>query len=197
MSFALGSRYTPRTAALPRLLLALVLVLASRIVMAAPALAAKPAPDSATAKFEVSFMEGMIDHHAMAVETGEICLEKAVHEELRSLCEQIIATQSREIETMQSWLADWYGVSYAPRMSRGDQRELERLASLSGAEFEIAFMEMMIEHHEAAIREAEKCVDRAYHNQLVRLCESIIAAQSAEIEQMQAWLCEWYGRCED
>lgn len=28
-----------------------------------------------------------------------------------------------------------------------------------------------------------------------RLCESIIAAQSAEIEQMEQWLCERYGRC--
>ncbi len=73
---------------------------------------------------------------------------------------------------------------------------IERLASLSGAEFEIAFMEMMIEHHEAAIREAEECLRRAYHRQLRRLCENIIETQSAEIEQMQTWLCQWYGICE-
>ena len=112
------------------------------------------------------------------------------------MCEQIIATQSREIEVMQSWLTDWYGISYEPQMSKQEQRELQALGGLSGAEFEIRFMEMMIEHHQAAIREASDCIERAYHRQLIRLCERIIAAQSAEIEQMRAWLCEWYGRCE-
>ena len=75
-------------------------------------------------------------------------------------------------------------------MSPGDR-------SLSGAEFEIAFMEMMIKHHEAAIREGERCLDRAYHAELRSLCEDIIETQSAEIAQMQTWLCEWYGICKE
>lgn len=154
------------------------------------------APDRRTARFEIEFMQGMIDHHAMAVEMAEICVRKAVHEELRRLCENIIAAQSAEIEQMQSWLSDWYGVSYEPRMTRGDERTLEKLASLSGAQFEIEFMQMMIEHHERAIREAEDCVRRASHRQLRRLCENIIKTQSAEIEQLQTWLCEWYDVCE-
>lgn len=132
----------------------------------------------------------------MAVEMGELCLERAVHEELASMCEQVVATQSREIEVMQSWLTDWYGMSYEPQISKQEQREMQALAQLSGAEFEVRFMEMMIEHHQAAIRDASDCVERAYHRQLIRLCERIIAAQSAQIEQMRAWLCEWYGRCE-
>ena len=32
------------------------------------------------------------------------------HEELRELCENIIATQTAEIELMQSWLCHWYGI---------------------------------------------------------------------------------------
>lgn len=43
----------------------------------------------------------------------------------------------------------------------------------------------------------ERCADRAYHPALVELCKGIIATQSAEVERMQAWLCEWYGRCEE
>ena len=155
------------------------------------------APDRRTARFEIDFMQDMIDHHAMAVEMAEICLTKAVHEELRAMCENIIAAQSAEIERMQTWLGDWYGISYEPRMSRGDERMLDRLASLSGAEFEIEFMQMMIEHHERAIREAEACLQRAAHRQLRRLCENIIETQSAEIEQLQTWLCEWYQICEE
>ena len=69
------------------------------------------------------------------------------------------------------------------------------LDALDGEEFEITFMEEMIRHHETAIREAERCVERAYHEDLVNLCENIIETQSAEIAQMEAWLCEWYGIC--
>ena len=68
---------------------------------------------------------------------------------------------------------------------------MERLASLGGAEFEIAFMEMMTKHHEEAIKEGRHCLDRAYHTELRELCENIIRTQSP----MQTWLCQWYGEC--
>lgn len=153
-----------------------------------------PASQSA-AQYEQRFMMNMIDHHQMAIEMAEVCLQRAVHDDLRQLCENIITAQSREVQRMQQWLRSWYGVNYTPQMPSGSQKDMERLAALSGSEFEIAFMEMMIEHHEAAVREAEQCTRRAEHRQLIQLCRDIIAAQSAEIAQMEAWLCEWYGRC--
>ena len=173
----------------------MLLALVAALVVAAPAAASAPAPNESTAKFEVDFMTGMIDHHAMAIEMGEICLDNAVHAELRAMCEDVINTQSAEIETMQSWLADWYAVSYEPEMTPGEMRQMEKLAALSGAEFEIRFMEMLIRHHRKAITEAEKCVDRAYHGELRELCQGIIETQSAEIAQLETWLCQWYGRC--
>ena len=154
-----------------------------------------PAPDKATAKFEIDFMKGMIDHHAMAVQMANICLQKAIHPELRSLCQNIIAAQQQEIAEMQTWLSSWYGITYSPQMKPGDMRMMERLASLSGAEFEIEFMQMMIKHHLKAIKEASKCVERVYHEELRELCENIITTQAAEIEQMRNWLCQWYGIC--
>jgi uncharacterized protein (DUF305 family) len=154
-----------------------------------------PAPDKATAKYEIDFMQDMIDHHAMAVQMANMCVQKAIHEELRALCQNIITTQSQEISEMQTWLSAWYGISYSPQMKPGDMRMMERLASLSGAEFEIEFMEMMIKHHLKAIREASKCVERVYHEELREMCENIITSQAAEIEQMRTWLCQWYGIC--
>ena len=41
---------------------------------------------------------------------GGHCLERAYHEELRELCENIIETQLREIAIMQQWLCEWYGI---------------------------------------------------------------------------------------
>lgn len=158
-------------------------------------IASAPAPNRSAANFEVRFMTTMIDHHQMAIEMAEICLAKAVNEELRGMCQDIIAAQSAEIQQMQSWLQEWYGITYQPTMKPRDRKMLERLASLSGAEFEIAFMEILIKHHEKAIKEARHCLDKAAHAELRSLCENIIATQSAEIAQLQAWLCQWYGEC--
>ena len=156
-----------------------------------------PASAPSAANFEIKFMTDMIDHHHMAIMMAELCIAKAIHPELRSLCENIKAAQMAEIETMQSWLQEWYAVSHAPVMKPGDQRMMDRLAALSGAEFEIAFMEMMITHHEKAIKEGQHCLRKAEHPDLRSLCTNIIATQSAEIDHMQAWLCEWYGECRD
>ena len=78
-------------------------------VSAAPAQTAEagPAPDNSTAKYEIDFMTGMIDHHMMAVQMAEICLKKALHEELIAMCQDIIATQTQEIQQMQTWLMEW------------------------------------------------------------------------------------------
>lgn len=158
-------------------------------------IASAPAPTPSARNYEIKFMEDMIDHHAMAVAMGQMCLQKAVHEELRSLCQSIISSQSAQITEMQSWLQSWYGMSYSPEMKPGDQHMMDRLASLSGAEFEVAFLEMMITHHEKAVKEGRQCLDKAYHAELRTLCENIVTTQSAEIAQMQTWLCQWYGEC--
>jgi uncharacterized protein (DUF305 family) len=172
-----------------------VAVFVAVLVVASPATASAPAPQKATAKFEVDFMTGMVEHHVMAIEMADVCLDNAVHVELRAMCQNIIATQSEELETMQSWLQGWYGVSHEPEMKPGEMRKIEKLAGLSGADFEIRFMESMTRHHRKAIVEAKGCLDRAYHSELADLCQGIIAGQSAEIAQMQSWFCQWFGRC--
>ena len=52
-----------------------------------------PAPDPAAANYEVRFMTKMIDHHAMAVMMAEMCVERAIHPDLTSMCTGIIANQ--------------------------------------------------------------------------------------------------------
>ncbi len=69
---------------------------------------AEPSPQMSAARFEKMFLQSMPDHHNMAVQTSQICLEKTQRPELRALCQQIITSQQREIGTMQGWLNKWY-----------------------------------------------------------------------------------------
>lgn len=165
------------------------------ILTASAAYANEPAPTLAQSNFEVRFMTMMIDHHSMAVGMAMICTNKAIHPELHQLCENIIATQSAEIDEMQSWLQQWYGINHEPEMKPGDQKMIQRLASMSGSDFEIMFMEMMIRHHHIAIVRAHECERKAYHLQLLALCDNIVQSQTEEIHTMQGWLCQWYQIC--
>jgi len=161
-------------------------------VSTAPAFADVPASasDTQTARYEVDFLTGMIDHHAMAVQMAETCVDKAVHPELVDLCESIIASQSAQIEQMQTWLQDWYGISHEPEMTSA--QSMQHLTGLEGGDYEVAFMREMTRHHWAAVREAEKCLTNAAHPELISLCHNIYSSQLAQINQMQTWLAEWY-----
>lgn len=166
-------------------------------VAASPsALASAPAPPRSTSHYEIRFMQEMIDHHTMAVHMGHMCMDKAVHQELREMCRQIISSQQQEIATMQQWLAAWYGISnYEPEMNPGHHARMQKLSMLSQSEFEIEFMQQMIRHHKMAVVKSAHCVVRAHHDELQDMCAGIITAQLAEIRQMQDWLCTWYGLC--
>lgn len=187
-----SSRSHRRLMAIPAVLVAFV-----ALFLPSPAAADAPAQDPDAAAFEVDFLKMMIDHHQMAVHMSELCLDRAVHDDLLALCEEIIASQAAEIEQMQGWLADWYGIEYEPSMDDPAHRqEIEHLQMLTGEEFEVAFLEMMVEHHAMAVAEAAECLREASHRELRRLCAGIISAQVREIVRMQVWLCRWYGDCD-
>lgn len=160
------------------------------------ALATGPAPSAQTSQYETDFMRNMIDHHSMAIRMADICSKQATHPELLQMCGGIRTAQSGEVQQMQSWLQAWYGTNYKPQMTREDKQQLRALSQLSGAEFEIAFMRAMIEHHQGAIMEAGDCLGAAYHPELIQLCGSIVQAQAAEIITMRGWLCGWYQVCD-
>lgn len=63
---------------------------------------------------EIRFLEGMIDHHQMALDMAADCLVKAETEAVRTLCQNVITAQSSEILTMRGWLLAWYHIDYQP-----------------------------------------------------------------------------------
>lgn len=80
-------------------------------------------------------------------------------------------------------------------MTPGMRKQMQKLAALYGAEFEIEFMKTMIRHHWTAVVRSQECQEEAYHPELIQLCENIETTQLAEIERMGSWLCEWYDIC--
>lgn len=68
------------------------------------------------------------------------------------------------------------------------------LEGKSGDEFDKAFLEEMIIHHEGAIDMAEAALQNAKHEEIKSMANAIISTQSLEIAQMKAWLQSWYAQ---
>lgn len=67
----------------------------------------------------------------------------------------------------------------------------------TGDEFDKAFIDSMVPHHESAI-EMAKAAQKAGLTQtdLVQIADDILATQQAEIDQMKSWREEWFGSSE-
>jgi len=61
-------------------------------------------------------------------------------------------------------------------------------------EVDKTFIEMMIPHHQGAVEMAQMAVDRAKNTEVKKLAESIIKDQNREVQQMQTWYKQWYGK---
>lgn len=148
-----------------------------------------------TEVYERAFIQTIIDRHAVGVRIAESCLDRAVHEELRGLCAEVVAQRSQDIASLRSWLIEWYAIDHEPRTGTRDEKSLERLTSLTGAAFEVELIGVLTDNHERAIKEARHCGDKAGRPVLIAFCEGLVGTTRSEIDQMARWLCAWYGIC--
>ena len=66
--------------------------------------------------------------------------------------------------------------------------DMAGLATLTGAEFDTAWAEMMIAHHEGAITQAQTVKAAGSNADVLVLADEIITAQQAEIDEMKELL---------
>jgi uncharacterized protein (DUF305 family) len=79
------------------------------------------------------------------------------------------------------------------KMQQQMDQDTAKLQGLGGKDFEIAFLELMIPHHESAVMMAQLVPTRATHPEIKALAQNIITSQQQEIGQMRGWLTSWYG----
>jgi uncharacterized protein (DUF305 family) len=142
--------------------------------------------------FDAQFIDSMIKHHQGAIAMAEQVLAESERSELRQLAEEIIAAQTGEITEMTAWRQDWYPdlpPTSGMDMGMGDME----ISADESKPFDQRFLEAMISHHQGALDMAKMAQEMAEHDEIKTLAAAIIAAQEAEIEQMRAWLAEWFG----
>jgi uncharacterized protein (DUF305 family) len=59
-------------------------------------------------EFDKKFISEMITHHEGAVDMAELALTNAKHQEVKTMAQNIISAQTKEIDEMQTWQKNWH-----------------------------------------------------------------------------------------
>ncbi len=162
---------------------------------------------------DVEFMQGMIMHHAQAVEMTALIESRTENKELRLLGARISHSQSEEIRFMKRWLEARGEPTELPmpKMSGMDMpgmdmskhemlmpgmltaKQMEALRNAKGVEFDRLFLKGMIQHHGGALIMVKDLYDTAGAGQdavLFNFTTDIDSGQRAEIRIMENMLGE-------
>lgn len=110
---------------------------------------------------DIKFMQGMIGHHAQAVEMVELLNKNTTNPNMRRLGLRIKVSQDDEINMMRKWLADHGAAIPGPHSHHEPggfmpgmltQEEMDTLAAAKDKEFDRLFLRGMIKHHGGAIQ---------------------------------------------
>ncbi|MER7669520.1 DUF305 domain-containing protein [Kitasatospora sp. NPDC096128] len=167
---------------------------------------AVPADDSP----EAGFARDMATHHQQAVDLSFIVRDRTTDEPTRTLAFDIINTQANQRGMMMGWIDQWglsqhspakpmawmkmghdypaHDGSLMPGMATNTQ--MAKLRSLSGRDAEVYYLQLMIEHHKGGVEMAQGYVDMAKNDAEKRLAQSMVVAQTSEMELMTDMLKE-------
>ena len=160
-------------------------------------------PDSPA---DARFMQGMIMHHAQAVEMTALIESLTVNKDLQSLGARISSSQSDEIKFMKRWL-EARGEPISPMMPEMPgmdmsshsmlmpgmltAKQMEALKKAKGEDFDHLFLTGMIQHHNGALIMVKDLFDAAGAGQdaeLFNFATDVDSGQRAEIRIMQTML---------
>lgn len=191
--------------------LAIVAAALVSIIMFAGAHSASVAPGFGV---DLAFAEEMVPHHRNAVAMAQLAQEKAGHGELKSLAQDIISAQTQEIARLKTIDQRLMAAGVTPaKLLSTDGHDMMAMGSASAMKdgaaagtapislselrtadpFDQAFIDAMIPHHQMAILMARDVLSRGKDSEVRKIASAVIAAQSNEIQQMNAWRRAWFG----
>jgi uncharacterized protein (DUF305 family) len=159
-------------------------------------------------------MQGMIMHHAQAVEMTALIESRTENKDIRLLGARISQSQSDEMKFMKRWLelrgepvsppmpgmsnTDMTGMDHSshhphPMPGMLSPKQMDALKKAKGAEFDQLFLTGMIQHHNGALMMVKELFDTAGAGQdaeLFNFASDVDGGQRAEIRIMQTMLDE-------
>lgn len=145
---------------------------------------------------DLTFIDEMIAHHEGAIEMAELAQEHGQSRFVKELADDVIEAQQAEITVMQRIRNNLEGrvepedLAIADDMM-GMNMDIDALASADP--FDREFVDMMIAHHQGAIRMARAELTAGESEALKQLAQDVDSAQTREIQEMNEFRERTYG----
>jgi uncharacterized protein (DUF305 family) len=149
---------------------------------------------------DVEFMQGMIAHHAQAIFMTRMAESHRASPRVLKLATKIDQSQVAEIRIMQQWLrsngqtapdtSSWRTMRMAGMLT---DDQIKALDDAKGVEFDRAFLEYMIQHHEGALQMVKDLFATPRAGQEVDVnvfANDVVSVQTAEIGVMRQMLSQ-------
>ena len=172
-------------------------ILALVIVACQRAETPRQSPPVPKPPYDLQFLDSMSMHHEHGIEMARVGSEKADSDALRTLAGSMSIHLTEEVEQMQALRERWYrGAADARNMELPGAAFMRSMdASLmtekSGQAFDVAFVDMMVPHHQGAIAMARDAMVKAEHAEVKALARAIAEREQREIERLLRWQRQW------
>ncbi len=150
---------------------------------------------------DVAFMQGMIPHHAQALDMTALLWDRTNSDDMRLLARRIEISQKDEIAMMGRWLEergealpsdmDYAGMDGMLMPGMLTSGQMEQLAAARGSEFDRLFLEFMISHHDGALQMVGELFGSPGAGQvsaIFHFASEVDADQAMEITRMRGML---------
>jgi uncharacterized protein (DUF305 family) len=147
---------------------------------------------------DVEFMQGMIAHHGQAIYMSRLAAGRNASPRVLKFAQKIDQSQATEIRLMQEWLvankqnapvAESWRTMTMPGMLTPEQ--LKTLDAAQGVEFDRQFLNLMIQHHNGALKMVKDLFATPKAGQDVDVsvfANDVVTVQTAEIDAMNQML---------
>ncbi|MFI6814743.1 DUF305 domain-containing protein [Nonomuraea sp. NPDC050328] len=141
---------------------------------------------------DVRFAEGMIPHHRQALDMAGLAAGRTGSKPVRALAERIALTQEPEIRLLTEWLAALgrapgaHGHTSGQAYGMASEEQLAALRAARGREFDRLFVELMIKHHEGAMKMAEEELAAGNDHRMLMIARDVYTDQGIEVARMRA-----------
>ena len=144
---------------------------------------------------DVAFVDGMVPHHESAIEMAQMAQESAKTAYVKSLADDIVKSQGAEISEMNRIKGTLAGVQKTDMgISMKDMgMDMDDSMLEDATPFDRMFVDMMIPHHQGAIRMARVELAKGENPELRDVANAVVEAQTREINEMNAFRERTYG----
>ncbi|MDA1207011.1 MAG: DUF305 domain-containing protein, partial [Proteobacteria bacterium] len=154
--------------------------------------------DSGFTEQDVRFLQDMVAHHQQAVDMSVLASNRTNNEPLLDIANRIGVGQRDEIDLMNAWLSDrgqpltremseHSMMEHHQKMGMASAEAMQELANASGNDFDSLFLELMMRHHEGAlkmIKDLLKAPGTAHDPMLYQFVTDIRNEQKSEIDRL-------------